>query len=102
MSSGLPVGPPAGSAVNRATATSPATTLRSTFTTWTPPSTTCAPREFRVLGQPMASRNVSAGQRWIYFLALWGMQFELVSFPHGKAYEKDAPVLLWNPVHPAE
>jgi hypothetical protein len=59
-------------------------------------------KRVRVLGQPVASRNVSAGQRWICFLALWGMQFELVSFPHGKAYEKDAPVLLWNPVHPAE
>jgi glyoxylase I family protein len=59
-------------------------------------------RGVRVLGQPVASQNASAGQRWIYFLSPWGMQFELVSFPHGKAYEKDAPVLLWNPTHPAE
>ncbi|HEY6789196.1 MAG TPA: VOC family protein [Trebonia sp.] len=56
----------------------------------------------RVLGQPVASQNASAGQRWVYFLSPWGMQFELLSFPRGKAYEKDAPVLLWNPVHPAE
>jgi glyoxylase I family protein len=28
------------------------------------------------------------------------MQFELVSYPQGKAYEKDAPVLLWHPAHP--
>jgi glyoxylase I family protein len=30
------------------------------------------------------------------------MQFELVSFPDGKAYEKDAPVKLWHPARPAE
>jgi hypothetical protein len=29
------------------------------------------------------------------------MQFELVSFPGGKAYEANATVLLWNPNHPA-
>jgi hypothetical protein len=30
------------------------------------------------------------------------MQFELVSFPSGKEYEKDAEVLLWNPNTPAQ
>jgi glyoxylase I family protein len=30
------------------------------------------------------------------------MQFELVSYPGGKAYEKDAAVRLWHPAHPAE
>jgi glyoxylase I family protein len=56
----------------------------------------------RVLGEPTASSNASAGQRWVYFLSPWGMQFELVSFPGGKHYEKDAKVLLWNPNTPAE
>ena len=28
------------------------------------------------------------------------MQFELVSYPGGKAYEPGAPVLLWHPAHP--
>jgi glyoxylase I family protein len=56
----------------------------------------------RLLGEPMASTNASTGQRWLYFLSPWGMQFELVSFPYGKAYEKDAPVLLWHPARPAE
>ena len=28
------------------------------------------------------------GQRWVYFLAPWGMQFELVSYPDGRAYEQ--------------
>jgi catechol 2,3-dioxygenase-like lactoylglutathione lyase family enzyme len=53
-----------------------------------------------VLGEPTESRNASEGQRWVYFLSPWGMQFELVSFPNGKAYEKDSPVHLWHPVHP--
>lgn len=52
-----------------------------------------------VMGEPVASAGASAGQRWVYFRAPWGMQFELVSFPGGKAYERDAPVRLW---HPAE
>ncbi|MGW5253514.1 VOC family protein [Streptomyces sp. NPDC004012] len=51
----------------------------------------------RILGEPTASSGPSYGQRWVYFLAPWGMQLELVSFPGGKAYERDAPVLLWQP-----
>jgi glyoxylase I family protein len=43
----------------------------------------------RVLGEPTTSRGPSAGQRWVYFLAPWGMQFELVSYPEGKAYDRD-------------
>jgi catechol 2,3-dioxygenase-like lactoylglutathione lyase family enzyme len=56
----------------------------------------------RLLAGPVASRNASAGQRWQYFLAPWGMQFELVSYPGGKAYEAAAPVRLWHPARPAE
>lgn len=43
-----------------------------------------------VLGEPTASRGPSAGQRWIYFLSPWGMQFELVSYPDGKAFDREA------------
>src|SRR5690606_16243332 len=43
-------------------------------------------RGIRILGEPTTSRNASEGQRWVYFLSPWGMQFELVSFPNGKAY----------------
>jgi catechol 2,3-dioxygenase-like lactoylglutathione lyase family enzyme len=39
-----------------------------------------------VLGEPTASAGAHAGQRWVYFLAPWGMQFELVSYPDGKAW----------------
>jgi len=56
----------------------------------------------RLLGEPTASKGASAGQRWVYFLSPWGMQLELVSFPSGKAYEKDAPVPLWHPSRPAQ
>ncbi len=55
-----------------------------------------------VMGEPVASAGASAGQRWIYFRAPWGLQLELVSFPDGKAYEADASVKLWHPAHPAE
>lgn len=56
----------------------------------------------RVLGEPTVSRNASEGQRWVYFLSPWGMQFELVSFPNGKAYEVDSPVILWHPARPSQ
>jgi len=59
-------------------------------------------REVDVMGDPVVSAGASAGQRWLYFRAPWGMQFELVSFPEGKAYETDADVLLWHPARPDE
>ena len=42
-----------------------------------------------VLGEPTVSRGPSEGQRWVYFLSPWGMQFELVSYPRGKAFDRD-------------
>ena len=39
-----------------------------------------------VLGEPTVSQGPHLGQRWVYFLAPWGMQFELVSYPHGRAF----------------
>jgi len=41
-----------------------------------------------VLGDPTASSGPSEGQRWVYFLSPWGMQWELVSYPDGKAYDR--------------
>ncbi|GAA1966459.1 VOC family protein [Microbacterium deminutum] len=58
--------------------------------------------DVEVMGDPVASAGASAGQRWLYFRSPWGMQFELVSFPAGKAYEQDAAILLWHPARPAE
>jgi catechol 2,3-dioxygenase-like lactoylglutathione lyase family enzyme len=42
-----------------------------------------------VMGDPTASRGPSEGQRWVYFRSPWGMQFELVSYPDGKAFDHD-------------
>jgi len=41
-----------------------------------------------VLGEPTASKGHNLGQRWVYFLAPWGLQFELVSYPNGKAFDR--------------
>ena len=46
-------------------------------------------RGLRVFGEPTASKGPSLGQRWVYFLSPWGMQFELVSYPEGKAFGRD-------------
>jgi catechol 2,3-dioxygenase-like lactoylglutathione lyase family enzyme len=55
----------------------------------------------RVMGEPtVRTEGPSGGQTWVYFLTPWGMQCELVSFPHGKAYEKSTDRRLWHPAHP--
>lgn len=59
-------------------------------------------RGVEILGDPTFSSSHSEGQRWVYFRSPWGMQFELVSFPDGKAYEKNSPVKLWHPARPAQ
>lgn len=56
-----------------------------------------------VLGQPtVRTTGPNGGQTWVYFLAPWGMQFELVSFPDGKHYERDTDRRLWQATRPAE
>ncbi len=56
----------------------------------------------RVLGEPtVRTTGPVAGQTWVYFLAPWGMQLELISFPNGKGYEKDFDGKLWHPADPA-
>jgi len=55
----------------------------------------------RVLGEPtIRTSGPNGGQTWVYFLSPWGMQFELVSFPDGKGYERDTAARLWHPAHP--
>lgn len=44
----------------------------------------------------------AAGQSILYFLAPWGMQMELITYPRGMAYEKTAKVKLWSPRAPAK
>lgn len=43
----------------------------------------------RVLGGPTASKGPAEGNRWVYFLSPWGMQFELVCYPNGKAFDRE-------------
>lgn len=59
-------------------------------------------RGVEFMGDPTSSAESALGQRWVYFTSPWGMQFELVSFPAGKAYENRAAVKLWHPAKPAE
>ncbi len=57
--------------------------------------------DVRILGEPVVrTQGPSAGQTWVYFLAPWGMQLELVSYPGGKGYEKDTIKRLWHPAKP--
>ncbi|GEB38753.1 hypothetical protein GLI01_27880 [Gluconacetobacter liquefaciens] len=52
----------------------------------------------RLMGHPTCrTTGPSGGQTWIYFLTPWGMQMELVSFPHGKLYENTSDITLWHP-----
>ncbi len=44
-----------------------------------------------VLDGPTASRGPAEGNRWIYFRSPWGMQFELVSAPDGKRWDRENP-----------
>ena len=42
----------------------------------------------------------AAGQSILYFFAPWGLQMELISYPKGMAYAKDAKSLLWSTTEP--
>ncbi|MCZ6603659.1 MAG: VOC family protein [Alphaproteobacteria bacterium] len=51
-----------------------------------------------IMGEPtVRTTGASGGQTWVYFKTPWGMQLELVTFPNGKAYEKDFEGRLWHP-----
>ena len=60
-------------------------------------------RGVRILGEPtLRTTGPSSGQYWVYFLAPWGMQLELVSYPRGKGYENGAERKLWHPADPGK
>lgn len=60
-------------------------------------------KSVRVLGERHITTDApDAGQAWIYFIAPWGMQMELVSYPSGRAYEKTSEHKLWDPRDPAK
>jgi catechol 2,3-dioxygenase-like lactoylglutathione lyase family enzyme len=55
----------------------------------------------RVLDEPSTfSDGPAAGLTWVYFLAPWGLQLELVSFPGGMRYAQGQSRLLWDPRFP--
>ncbi|WP_157606836.1 VOC family protein [Sedimenticola selenatireducens] len=59
-------------------------------------------RDVKILGEPtVRDSGPSGGQTWVYFLAPWGLQLELVSFPGGKQYEKETTTRLWHPKYPS-
>jgi catechol 2,3-dioxygenase-like lactoylglutathione lyase family enzyme len=49
---------------------------------------------------PEIASGPEAGARSCYFLTPWDFQMELISYPRGKAYEKDYDTRLWDPRHP--
>jgi catechol 2,3-dioxygenase-like lactoylglutathione lyase family enzyme len=51
-----------------------------------------------VQGNPVTMvSGPSEGLTWVYFLAPWGMQLELVSYPSGMAVTRQNPQALWSP-----
>jgi len=51
-----------------------------------------------VLGEPTTlTEGASAGLTWVYFLAPWGLQLELVSAANGLAYERRGGRPMWRP-----
>ena len=56
----------------------------------------------KIIGKPtLNSGNAEEGEYWCYFLAPWGQQFEVVSWPKGRAYEKWYTRNLWDTRNPA-
>ena len=55
----------------------------------------------RILGEPSTiADGPAAGTDWVYFLAPWGLQLELLSYPHGKGPADSPARRLWNPTRP--
>lgn len=51
-----------------------------------------------VLGDPTTlTEGASAGLTWVYFLAPWGLQLEMVMAPNGLAYEEQGGRPMWRP-----
>jgi catechol 2,3-dioxygenase-like lactoylglutathione lyase family enzyme len=51
----------------------------------------------KLLGPLPVTDGPAAGQTINYFRAPFGTYIELISYPHGMAYEESAPVPLWDP-----
>lgn len=55
-----------------------------------------------MMGPLPVEQGPAAGQSILYFMAPWGLQFELISYPKGMAYEKEGGTLLWSTKDPAK
>ncbi len=55
-----------------------------------------------MMGPLPVDQGPAAGQSILYFMAPWGLQFELISYPNGMAYEKNGGTLLWSTKDPAK
>ncbi|WP_346298653.1 VOC family protein [Halomonas sp. BM-2019] len=54
--------------------------------------------DVEVLGEPKTfTEGPMEGLSWVYFMAPWGMQLELVSSPYGMGYEAETSSRLWDP-----
>ena len=81
----------------RGTPISAATTSRSTSRTSTSPSPTWSPRAYASCsGRSPSPAGPAAGQSINYFQAPFGTYVELISYPHGMAYEATAKRKLWS------
>lgn len=50
-----------------------------------------------LMGPVPITEGPAAGQSVNYIVTPWGSYVELISYPHGMAYEKDAETRLWTP-----
>jgi catechol 2,3-dioxygenase-like lactoylglutathione lyase family enzyme len=58
-------------------------------------------KDVRTMQGPIPiTEGPAAGQSILYFFAPWGLQMELISYPKGMAYAKDAKSLLWSTTEP--
>ena len=58
-------------------------------------------KNVKTLAGPLpVKEGPAAGQTILYFMAPWGLQMELITYPSGMAYEKTAKVKLWSPTAP--
>ena len=52
----------------------------------------------KILGEPKTFTDTGMeGLTWVYFLAPWGQQLELVSYPNGQGYERQTERRMWDP-----
>ncbi|MEH6471125.1 MAG: VOC family protein [Halopseudomonas sp.] len=52
----------------------------------------------KVLAKPHTFTDTGMeGLTWVYFMAPWGMQLEIVSYPYGQGYERTTGRRMWDP-----